>query len=82
LTNVYPNKNNKNNKVKSKPLELYELVGQKTFSPPAENLSIKVKLLLLQMIKKCFLKLMISSLGVNPGENPRQFVSFGPLKIN
>jgi hypothetical protein len=30
LTNVYPNnnKNNKDNKVKSKPLELYELVGK------------------------------------------------------
>jgi hypothetical protein len=33
LTNVYPNKkknNNKNNKVKSKPLELYELAGKKS----------------------------------------------------
>jgi hypothetical protein len=30
LTNVYPNNNkNKNNKVKSKPLELYELAGKK-----------------------------------------------------
>jgi hypothetical protein len=32
LTNVYPNKNNKkkkNNKVKSKPLELFELAGKK-----------------------------------------------------
>jgi hypothetical protein len=29
LTNVYPNnKKNKNNKVKSKPLELYELAGK------------------------------------------------------
>jgi hypothetical protein len=29
LTNVYPNNNNnKNNKVKSKPLELYELAGK------------------------------------------------------
>jgi hypothetical protein len=28
LTNVYPN-NKKNNKVKSKPLELYELAGKK-----------------------------------------------------
>jgi hypothetical protein len=38
LTNVYPNnKNNKkkNNKVKSKPLELYELAGKNSFS--AEN---------------------------------------------
>jgi hypothetical protein len=31
LTNVYPNNNKKkkNNKVKSKPLELYELAGKK-----------------------------------------------------
>jgi hypothetical protein len=31
LTNVYPNNksNKKNNKVKSKPLELFELVGKK-----------------------------------------------------
>jgi hypothetical protein len=32
LTNVYPNNkknNNKNNKVKSKPLEFYELAGNK-----------------------------------------------------
>jgi hypothetical protein len=28
LTNVYPNNNKKNNKVKSKPLEPYELAGK------------------------------------------------------
>jgi hypothetical protein len=28
LTNVYPNNKNKNNKVKSKPLELFELAGK------------------------------------------------------
>jgi hypothetical protein len=28
LTNVYPNNNNKNNKVKSKHLELFELAGK------------------------------------------------------
>jgi hypothetical protein len=34
LTNVYPNnnKNKKNNKVKSKPLELYEFAGKKLVS--------------------------------------------------
>jgi hypothetical protein len=34
LTNGYPNKNKKkknNNKVKSKPLELFELAGKKSF---------------------------------------------------
>jgi hypothetical protein len=29
VTNVYPNNKNKNNKDKSKPLELYELAGKK-----------------------------------------------------
>jgi hypothetical protein len=33
LTNGYPNKN-KNNKVKSKPLELYELAGKKLVHRP------------------------------------------------
>jgi hypothetical protein len=32
LTNVYPNNNNNNNnKVKSKPLELHELAGKKSY---------------------------------------------------
>jgi hypothetical protein len=36
LTNVYPNNNTKNNinKVKSKPLELYELAGKNMLSIP------------------------------------------------
>jgi hypothetical protein len=36
LTNVYPNNNKKNNinKVKSKPLELYELAGKNMLSIP------------------------------------------------
>jgi hypothetical protein len=35
LTNGYPNNNkNKNNKVKSKPLELFELAGKKVFDVP------------------------------------------------
>jgi hypothetical protein len=37
LTNVYPNnKNKKNNKVKSKPLELYGLAGKKSHLGPPE----------------------------------------------
>jgi hypothetical protein len=31
LTNLYPNNNKKNNKVKSKPLELFELAGKNLF---------------------------------------------------
>jgi hypothetical protein len=36
LTNVYPN-NNKNNKVKSKPLELLELAGKNKFWQKIQN---------------------------------------------
>jgi hypothetical protein len=37
LTNGYPNKNKNNNKVKSKPLELFELAG-KNLSTGADDL--------------------------------------------
>jgi hypothetical protein len=48
LTNVYPNNNkdsNSNNKVKSKPLKLYELAGNKN-----ENREITKKVLLLEKV--------------------------------
>jgi hypothetical protein len=42
LTNVYPNNNNnnaKNNKLKSKPLELYELAGKKSSNKTEKSFS-------------------------------------------
>jgi hypothetical protein len=43
LTNVYPNNKKNKNKVKSKPLELYELAGKNTRFENEKQLQFKLK---------------------------------------